>query len=51
MTSPVSNIYEFVGSLDVLGGVKIGLGLEQTLWRGVRVASGSIVVLVVYTGR
>ena len=51
MNAPVVNIYEFMGSLDIIGGDKVGVGLEQTLWRGVKVASGRAILLVVYTGK
>lgn len=32
-------------------GERVGLGLEQTLWRGVKVASGRGLVMVLYTGK
>lgn len=47
---PTVNIYEFVGSMRMEGEV-IGLGLEQTLWRGVKIASGKGLLLVIYTGK
>ena len=34
-----------------MGGDKIGIGLEQTLWRGVKMASGRAILLVIYTGK
>jgi magnesium-transporting ATPase (P-type) len=51
LNAPVTNIYEFAGSLDIVGGVKVGAGLEQTLWRGVKVAAGKPILLVIYTGK
>jgi magnesium-transporting ATPase (P-type) len=44
------NVYEFVGSFTVGGEETIGIGLEQTLWRGVKVASGRGLVMVAYVG-
>ena len=51
MNAPIVNIYQFMGSIDILGGDKIGIGLEQTLWRGVKMASGRAILLVIYTGK
>lgn len=48
--APTVNIYEFFGSMRV-DGEAVGLGLEQTLWRGVKIASGKGLVLVIYTGK
>jgi magnesium-transporting ATPase (P-type) len=48
---PTVNIYEFIGSIRVEDGEVIGLGLEQTLWRGVKIASGKGLLLVIYTGK
>ena len=51
MNAPHANIYQFLGSIDIVGGDKIGVGLEQTLWRGVKMASGRAILLVIYTGK
>jgi hypothetical protein len=48
---PLTGIYDFEGRLEILEGDKIGVGLEQTLWRGVKLAAGKVVLLVIYTGR
>jgi len=48
---PNVNIYEFMGSIRVEEGEVVGLGLEQTLWRGVKIASGKGLLLVIYTGK
>lgn len=49
--TPVPGIYDFTATLDIVGDAKIGVGLEQTLWRGVKVASGRALLLVIFTGR
>lgn len=49
-TPPTVNVYEFVGSFTIGMDETIGIGLEQTLWRGVKVASGRGLVMVVYVG-
>jgi phospholipid-translocating ATPase len=51
---PMRQIYEFVGNYSHLeGGQKVteGLSLENTLWQNTVVASGTVVGVVVYTGR
>jgi phospholipid-translocating ATPase len=54
---PVPGIYNFSGTLTLEDservdlGSRVGVGLEQTLWRGVKVAVGKILLLVIYTGR
>ena len=48
---PLTGIYDFEGRLEILEGDKIGVGLEQTLWRGVKLAAGKVVLLVIYTVR
>jgi|GEM_PF-5363375 len=50
ITHPVVNVYEFVGSLTVEEEEKVGVGIEQTLWRGVKVASGKGLAMIIYTG-
>ena len=37
--------------MDIVGKAKVGVGLEQTIWRGVKVASGKAMLLVIYTGK
>lgn len=49
--APLCGIYDFEGRMDILEGDKIGIGLEQTLWRGVKLAAGKVLLLVIYTGR
>jgi hypothetical protein len=51
LNAPVTNIYEFVAAMDIVGKAKVGVGIEQTLWRGVKVASGKAILLVIYTGK
>lgn len=44
------NVYEFAGSFRIGDEESVGIGLEQTLWRGVKVASGSGLAVVLYIG-
>ncbi len=50
-TEPCVNVYEFVGSFRISEDESVGLGLEQTIWRGVKIASGKGLILVVYVGQ
>ena len=45
------NVYEFVGSFRISEDESVGLGLEQTIWRGVKIASRKGLILVVYVGQ
>ena len=49
--APRKEIYEFIGNLYLPNGVVEPLSLENTMWAGTVLASGSAVALVVYTGR
>lgn len=49
-TEPCVNVYEFAGSFKIGEEESVGIGLEQTLWRGVKVASGSGLAVVLYIG-
>ncbi|KEG12294.1 phospholipid-translocating ATPase [Trypanosoma grayi] len=44
------DIYKFVGAMDVSGGEPEAISLENTLWAGCVVASGSLVAAVLHTG-
>lgn len=53
---PIMDIYKFVGTFTVRppnGGDPVveSLGLDQTLWAGTVLASGTVIGAVVYTGR
>ena len=37
--------------MSVAGSQDFGLGLENTVWRGVKVASGKALVMIIYTGK
>lgn len=37
--------------MSVPGEETFGLGLENTVWRGVKVASGKALLMVIYTGK
>lgn len=48
---PNANIYDFAGSFTQGEDESVGMALEQTLWRGVKVASGRGIIVVVYVGK
>lgn len=48
---PNANIYDFTGSFAQGEEESAGIALEQTLWRGVKVASGRGIIIVVYVGK
>lgn len=48
---PEINIYKFLGSMQVDEEEVYGLGLENTVWRGVKVASGKAKLIIIYTGK
>ena len=47
---PQINIYKFLGTMRI-GNEIYGLGLENTAWRGVKIASGKALLMVLYTGK
>lgn len=48
---PNANIYDFAGSFTQGEEESVGMALEQTLWRGVKIAAGRGVMVVVYVGK
>lgn len=51
MEDPEINIYKFIGAMRIGNEEIFGLGLENTIWRGVKVATGKALVMVMYTGK
>lgn len=48
---PQINIYKFIGAMRIDQEHKFGIGLENTIWRGVKIATGKALVMVIYTGK
>lgn len=48
---PQIGIYQFIGAVKIGNQEPFGVGLENTIWRGVKVATGKALVMVIYTGK
>jgi hypothetical protein len=51
LNAPVCGIYDFAATMEIEGSEQMGVGIEQTMWRGVKMAAGRVVLLVIYTGK
>lgn len=49
--NPEINIYKFLGSMKIADQEVFGLNLENTIWRGVKIATGKALLMVMYTGK
>lgn len=49
--NPEISIYKFLGAMKIESQEVFGLNLENTVWRGVKIATGKALLMIIYTGK